>query len=784
MRSHLPCPEAIQSGSGEVREQEEIDSGIFNLVETYHDGLGRLYDFVPRQDQFRDLVNLFEFMEQELFNLLEQSIRVLGGIQVQIIIVANMLDQHTGLHYQIQPGTTLCRITHKKFIRDVLCGQISYLQEKIVLYNENGSNLTLDQIERLEIKVVKYAGFKGGRYIATPPCLKYKRGLLNIRTDTECFQHCIVASKCFNQALELAWGKRILQGEQIPKSSVRNTMENNPEYFKPFFAQFNFSGLDETVSPEDIQAWESEAEISVNLFGLSLRENRIIPIRTTRRMFAHHVNLLVLEEAEQSHFVLIISLGKFVCNGRTSSHIYCRFCLKQYHQQPALDRHEQVCQLNEDANRYPEINEDEEPNFVQFCSPQQTIPYNEVIFFDFESYLVPLKPTQGQNEVLRCRHEAMGFAIMLVSRTEGLLAHYSYYGENAVDKFLDKALEYQTMVLDSGEPDYPILMTDADWQRHSAAERCEQCGNRFTIANRKCRHHNHKLGKRHGESNYLGAFCNRCNLMARVSRRVPIIAHNSSKYDSYFVLQATRKPMIRRVQILPKNSNVFIGFYIDKLKFCDSVRWLPNSLRKLAKDLRKESRDKFKFTIQYLKETYHAPDENIDLLLGKQVFPYEWMTGPEVLQERQLPPIECFYDGLNGKPLKPEKYAHALQVYEKFRCETFLDYVRLYNYLDVLILADVFEHFRNEAIAETGLCPLHNWSSPGFAYASALHDSKVRIECLRDKRAIEMFKNSLYGGPTFLVERIVKANHEILENFNPKKPRELILYSDLNALYR
>ena len=69
------------------------------------------------------------------------------------------------------------------------------------------------------------------------------------------------------------------------------------------------------------------------------------------------------------------------------------------------------------------------------------------------------------------------------------------------------------------------------------------------------------------------------------------------------------------------------------------------------------------------------------------------MNSPERLKETQLPPKEAFYSRLNDEDISDENYAHAQKVWETFEMKNLGDYHNLYNRVDVLLLADVFENF-------------------------------------------------------------------------------------------
>jgi hypothetical protein len=70
-----------------------------------------------------------------------------------------------------------------------------------------------------------------------------------------------------------------------------------------------------------------------------------------------------------------------------------------------------------------------------------------------------------------------------------------------------------------------------------------------------------------------------------------------------------------------------------------------------------------------------------------------------------LPSKEQFYTSLRLSGISDDDYKHALNVYTKFNCSKFLDFHMLHLKCDVLLLADVFEHFRKTSISYYNLDP-------------------------------------------------------------------------------
>ena len=83
------------------------------------------------------------------------------------------------------------------------------------------------------------------------------------------------------------------------------------------------------------------------------------------------------------------------------------------------------------------------------------------------------------------------------------------------------------------------------------------------------------------------------------------------------------------------------------------------------------------------------------LLLRKGVYPYEYMDSWEKFDETTLPPKESFYSNLNLEDFSDGDDTHSQKVREAFKIKNHGEYHDLYFQSDTLLLADVFENFRN-----------------------------------------------------------------------------------------
>ena len=98
------------------------------------------------------------------------------------------------------------------------------------------------------------------------------------------------------------------------------------------------------------------------------------------------------------------------------------------------------------------------------------------------------------------------------------------------------------------------------------------------------------------------------------------------------------------------------------------------------------------------------------------------------LDETSLPSKEAFYSKLTSESITDEDYQHAQTVWKEFNIESVHDYHNLYNLSDVILLADIFENFRNICMNHYGLDPAWYISAPGFTWDATLKITKVQLE--------------------------------------------------------
>ena len=115
--------------------------------------------------------------------------------------------------------------------------------------------------------------------------------------------------------------------------------------------------------------------------------------------------------------------------------------------------------------------------------------------------------------------------------------------------------------------------------------------------------------------------------------------------------------------------------------------------------------------------------------------------------------------------------------------KTMKDYHDLYLKWNILLLADVFEPFRNNSLKNYGLCPSHYLSAPALTWDTILNMTKVKLELISDPDMYIFFKKSIKGGVSYISNRYSKANKKYLKSYDPKQESKHFIYLNANNLY-
>ena len=312
------------------------------------------------------------------------------------------------------------------------------------------------------------------------------------------------------------------------------------------------------------------------------------------------------------------------------------------------------------------------------------------------------------------------------------------------------------------------------------------------------------------------------------------MGHNGSTYDYHFIIKELACEFEGNFECLGENTEKYITFSVPikrrienknmdityKIKFIDSFRFMVTSLSKLVDNLtenvhndkcdkcksnlcfvramnetllfkcidcEKECEKEFnKELLERFSNTYEFCGNELNkflILLRKGVYPYEYMDGWNKFNEKVLPSKESFYSSLTMEDISETDYAHANNVFKIFNINNLGEYHELYVRSDTLLLADIFENFRQSCLENYELDPAHFTFLPGLAWKACLKKTNVELELLTDYDMLLMIEEGIRGGICHAVNRYAHANNHYMKDYYKTKESFYIQYLDANNLY-
>ena len=159
------------------------------------------------------------------------------------------------------------------------------------------------------------------------------------------------------------------------------------------------------------------------------------------------------------------------------------------------------------------------------------------------------------------------------------------------------------------------------------------------------------------------------------------------------------------------------------------------------------------------------------------IFMSIWMIGKNSMKHLKK---KDFYSHLNMEDITDTDYARAKIVCKGFEIKNLGKYHDLYVQSDTLLLADVFENFRNMCLKIYELDPAKFLSAPGLACQAALKKAKVKLDLLTDIDMLLMVENGKTAGICHSIYKYSKANNK---DYDKNKESTYFQYWDVNKFY-
>ena len=728
---------------------------------------------VPDEEKTTSLNIFFKIFTPSLKTILEKELQRLTNLKVYLTVkvhyfkvIKNEFYELDTLIIEVFHSAKLKELYHNNEIINLIKKSKVKIQQKITEFLANGSGWNILFIDQMIIKTLKYSPLSGSNYIQLPDWIKNKNCCINIQNeDDKCFQYSVLCG--------------------LYQEEIKDHLERVSKYTQ-YMNKIKISDLSNTVSLCNINKFEKLNEITINVFGVGKSE--IFIYYKSKTNYNKTVDLLLLEEEEKTHYVLIKNFSRLM-NTKTVQKFWCKNCLHGFYNEQGLINHSELCDKLGTGNiSLPKIGE----NILSFKNYNRKFETQFVIYADFECYLKPVYGPQKLNEsMIYQQHQPSGFCLCIVKReggetaqalnvlngdhTHNLYRTRHYTGLNCMEEFY-KQLKFAYFDIQKEIQNFKELnMTVDDEKIFQKATNCIICEKKYAEGDVKHRHHCHLSGK------FIGSAHQVCNQNLKVQAKIPVFFHNLKKYDSHLIFSSIEKSA--KIKCIAQNFENYISFTIDNFIFKDTYQFLPDALCNLVKNIKDDDKPnsiKFKMLLSYFKEL--TPEQQ-DLITRKGIFPYDWFNDETKLNETQLPPIESFYSKLNEESIDENDYRTAQTVWNKFNCKTFKDYHDLYMITDVLLLADVFEEFRNMSLNFYKLDPTHYYTSPSLSWDACLKMTKQELELITDIDIYQFVESGIRGGISTITHRYAKANNKYMKTYNKAVKSSYINYLDANNLY-
>ncbi|CAH1109243.1 unnamed protein product [Psylliodes chrysocephalus] len=662
----------------------------------------------------------------------------------------------------VDAGTDLTDWFNNKVVDIVL--------NKLSEFSEKNSGWAISKIVLLEVAINKYEVGNGTSFIKLPNQILKKQACINVQNrDQSCFFWSIVSAL------------------YPPTGNVSRT-NSYPHYS----TVLNIQGLEIPVKLNQISKFEKFNQISVNIYTLELNESSfyvIVPALLTKNKMERHVNLLLIQDQYfpklndyeapsvdnenieiKFHYVWIKNLSRLISSQLSKNHnkkFLCDRCLNYFSSQERLDEREKLCQnKNKCKISFPKFDYVEFRNYVY----KQKCPF--VIYADFESQLENCDNKVSEKTVKYQKHHAFSAGYYLKCSYDDSLSYFnSYRGSDCMQWFANQLSNLASFIESKIKNIIPMVV-ELDIVK---AKICHICEKHFSNKDVIVLDHDHFNGVLRGSAHQA------CNLNFRKLFVVPIAFHNLTGYDSHFIIKDIAKR--GRISILPINMEKYISFtqYDSetniKFRFIDSYRFMGASLDELVNTLTVEN-------LQNLKKEFNdLNEENFKLLTKKGVFPYDYISNLNKLNDTQLPSKEQFYNRLCDEHISDERYANARNVWQSFTIKNLGEYSDLYMRTDILLLADVMENFRETALNTYGLDPAWYYTMPGYTWDCMLKYTKCKLRILKDVDMVMFIEEGIRGGISVCCNRYSEANNRYMETYDPTKSTKYLFYLDVNNLY-
>ena len=129
------------------------------------------------------------------------------------------------------------------------------------------------------------------------------------------------------------------------------------------------------------------------------------------------------------------------------------------------------------------------------------------------------------------------------------------------------------------------------------------------------------------------------------------------------------------------------------------------------------------------------------MLLRKGIYPYEYMDSwKDLMKHHYQIKKKLFFCKLNEEGIINIDYVHCQKVWKEFKMKNLGERHDLYVQSYTLLLADVFQNFRDKCMEIYELDPTHFVSAQGLSWQACFKKTGVELELLTDSDMLLMIE--------------------------------------------
>lgn len=439
----------------------------------------------------------------------------------------------------------------------------------------------------------------------------------------------------------------------------------------------------------------------------------------------------------------------------------CHHCNKMFKRKDIWDKHEKICETKVKLRYVGGYYHNPLTIFEQLESYGIMTPlykrwFKEFIVFDMEAMLEPI--SVNSTEKLMWTHKHHPISVAICSNVEGFDVPHCIVNAD-LDELVPQMVQYMEQIVETVRTkkielyeneieELDALITSWEQNKVDSIETCKMMLTQLEAL--KIR-------------------------FEKYFSEVPVLGFNSARYDLNLIkskiLKCLRMNECKKTGFVVKKTNSYACISNGLFKFLDISQYLsPGSSY-----------------VQFLKA--------FDVEEKKGFFPYEYFKCKEQLKETSLPPLgNAWWSSLKNKSVLDdgvrsieENYAWLQDVWQKEKMQTFEDFLKWYNELDVYPFVKAvtklykFYFEKNIDIFKDSI------SVPGIARKMAFQEASKLNACFslinkQNQDLYHIIDDNIVGGPSIIFNRYHKKDETFIR-YDQAFPCKKIIGFDANSLY-